>query len=267
MGKGVTELPRLHNTGGRVSVRPAASRDELEEAFRLVHASYLQRGYIRADSSEVRLSLFNAFPTTVTLVSVLDGHVIATITLVPDTPAGLPMDEIYHEEVQALRNADRRVAEVTMLADRRRRLRRALPMLLQMMKIVFDYATLVLRASDLCITINPRHERYYERALLFEPLGGLKRYPSVRNNPALAKRLNLETARRRCEGKPDLVERFFTDRTPLERLTDGYHMTCDDLEYFFVELTDLFGTAPVGIMRHLEAAYPTCPWPLWMSRA
>ncbi|NIM71012.1 MAG: hypothetical protein GTO48_11300, partial [Xanthomonadales bacterium] len=77
--------------------------------------------------------------------------------------------EIYHEEVQPLRRRGRRLTEATMLADRRRQIRRALPMLMQLMKRVFDQATLMLHADDLCITINPRHETYYERYLLFEP--------------------------------------------------------------------------------------------------
>jgi len=265
MGKDVIRLPDTGDSGGRVAVRPAASRDELQRAFHLVYGSYFQRGYIAADPSEVRLSLFNAFPSTVTFVSLLDGDLIATVTLVPDTPVGLPMDDIYHEEVQALRQQGRHLAEVTMLADRRRRLRRSLPMLLQMMKSIFDYATLVLKADDLCITINPRHETYYERLLLFEPLGGMKTYPSVRNNPALAKRLDLNTARSRCEGIPDLIEHFFTNRTPRDRLTSGYRMACEDLQCFFAELTELFKTAPPKTLRCLRDAYPDCPWDQWTS--
>jgi len=248
-----------------VYVAPAACRHELEQAFRLVYASYLQRGYIEPNPAEVRLSLFNAFPTTVTFVSVLEGTVIATVSLVPDTPVGLPMDEVYHEEVQALRDEGRRLAEVTMLADRRRKLRRTLPMLLFMMKRVFDYATLVLRANDLCITVNPRHEAYYERYLLFRSLGALRTYPSVRDNPALAKRLDLDHVREMCEGNQQLIEQFFTDRTPLEILKRGYKMQPDDLGYFFTELTDLFRTAPAEVTECLRSYYPQCPWAEWTS--
>ena len=267
MQKGPVRLPRLDVPREHITVRPALSRDELEQAFRLVYASYRQRSYIPPHPSGVRLSPFNAFPGTVTFISMLQGQAVATVTLVPDTPVGLPMDEIYHEEAQALRDEGRRITEVTMLADRRRELRRALPMLLEMMKCVFDYATLVLGANDICITINPRHEDYYERWLLFRPLGGLKEYPSVRNNPALAKRLDLDTARAECEGKPDLIAHFFTDRTPVELLESAYRMTPDDLRYFFTELTDLFRTAPAGVIRCLEGCYPECPWGEWTAAA
>ncbi len=257
-------------TGGQVArgeeilVRPAANREELEAAYRLVYRSYLDRGYIEDTPQRIRLSVFNALPTSVTFVSMLRGQVVATVTLVPDTSIGLPMDEIYHDEVQQLRDAGRRLIEVTMLADRRRELHRALHMVLELMKRVFDYATLVAHANDLCITINPRHETYYESYLLFRPLGGLKRYPSVRNNPALAKRLNLDHVREECDGKESLIERFFTNRTPVSVLKSGYTMCLDDLRYFFVELVPVFKEATPEALALLKACYPDCPWDEWV---
>jgi hypothetical protein len=248
-------------------VRPAQSREEFEQAFRLVYQSYLDRGYIEESPQQIRLSVFNAFPTSVTLVSVVRETVVATVSLVKDTPVGLPMDEIYHNEVQQLRNAGRRLIEVTMLADRRRELHRALTMVLELMKRVFDYAALVANANDLCITINPRHETYYESFLLFEPLGGLKAYPSVRNNPALAKRLDLDHVREKCDGNQELIERFFTDRTPLNVLEGGYRMTADDLHYFFVELTTAFRDASPEVRECLRGYYPACPWEEWLPGA
>lgn len=262
---GITPGSTLYALFNGLNVRPAASREELEQAFRLVYSGYVQREYIDEDPSGIRLSVFNAFPTTVTFVSSLGGSVIATVSLVVDTDVGLPMDEIYHEEVQELRSAGRKLAEVTMLADRRRQLRRTLPMLLLLMKRVFDYATLVAEADDLCITINPRHETYYERYLLFKHLGGLKTYPSVRNNPALAKRLDLESARQECEGREELLDQFFRNRTPVSVLESCYRMTPDDLRYFLVELTSVLSEAPAEIVDRLRQYYPDAPWDEWRS--
>ncbi|MGD2174031.1 MAG: hypothetical protein PVJ27_01410 [Candidatus Brocadiaceae bacterium] len=262
--QGIT-LRGLEVRSDEIDVRPATSREELEQAFRLVYSSYLQRGYIGPDPSGVRLSVFNALPGTVTFVSVFEERVIATVTVVPDTPMGLPMDEIYHREVQELRDAGRELAEVTMLADRRRELQRALPMLLLLMKCVFDYATLVLEANDLCITINPRHQTYYERYLLFKPLGELKHYPSVRNNPALAKRLDLDRVREECEGNQELVEHFFRNRTSRDLLTRRHQMTQEDLRYFLVELTSTLRNASPEARQMLRECYPACPWDEWLA--
>ncbi len=248
-----------------LSIRPSVSRDELEQAYRLVYLSFRQRDYIEESASRLRLSVFNALPETVTFVADLRDAIIATVTLVPDTSIGLPMDEIYHDEVQALRDQGRRLAEVTMLADRRHEIRRALPVVMQLMKRVFDYATLVLNANDLCITINPRHETYYRRFLLFQALGDLKTYPSVRNNPALARRLDLDTVREACEGNERLLDHFYTNRTPLEMLHGHYAMTAEDIEYFFVEHTQLLRRMPAEHVAYLRRLFPDCPWERWRS--
>lgn len=243
-----------------LTVRPAASRQELDDAYSLVYSSYRRRGYLPESPQKIRLTVFNAFPTSTTFVAVLRQEVVATASLILDTPVGLPMDEIYHEEVQPLRRGGRTLTEATMLADRRRQIRRALPMLMQLMKRVFDQATLMLHADDLCITINPRHETYYERYLLFEPLGGLRMYPSVCDNPALAKRLNLNTVRHRCEGNEKLLRQFFTGRTPLEMLHNAYRMTVADLHYFFEERTDIFRQVPWPFIEALRRMRPDYPW-------
>jgi len=246
-----------------VEVRPVASRDEAEEAYRLVYHSYLKRQYIEPDDHELRLSAFSALPDSVTFVGTLAGRVISTISLVPDTSLGLPMEEIYSAEVGQLRERGRRPTEVTMLADRRLELRRTLPMLLSLMKLVFDYASLVLKATDLCITVNPRHSKFYQRYLLFEALGDLRLYPAVRNNPAVAKRLDLETVRQRCERNELLLHLFFENRTPPETFNERYRMDCDALRYFFMELTPVFKNLEPETLDSLEAFHRACAWEEW----
>jgi hypothetical protein len=157
--------------GNDIYVRPAASRDEFEQAFALVYQNYLRRGYVSPSSSQIRLSKFNIVPETATFVGVLNGQVIATVSLVPDSMLGLPMDDIYADRLRPLRDTGRRLTEVTMLADRRLEINRTLPMLLSLMKLVFDYARTQLMADDICITINPRHEAFYRRYMLFMDLG------------------------------------------------------------------------------------------------
>jgi len=258
-------LLRVNSPG--VSARPARSRDELERAYRLVYHSYLGRGYVEESRSGLRILVHNALPGTVTFVSLLRDEVIATVSLVPDSAIGLPMDAVYRPEMDALRAAGRKLTEVTMLADRRHEARRALSVLLLMMKRVFDYATLVLKATDLCITVNPRHQEYYRRYLLFESMGGgVREYPSVENNPAVAERLDLMTVRERCRNDEVLYGHFFTDRTPMCILTNRYEMTEEDLKYFFTDLTGSFRDAPDDVIACLKHFYPDCPWDRWRGR-
>ncbi len=250
------------HSGGNaeLAIRPALSRVELESAYELVYQNYRSRDYIPPNTSGLRLTIFNAFPTTVTFVGVIHGEVIATVSLIPDTPVGLPMDEIYHDEVQALRDSGRRLIEVTMLADRRLSVTRSLAMVLALMKLVFDYATLSLKATDLCITVNPHHDKFYHEYLLFTPLGGLRAYPSVSGNPAIARRLDLVRVEEECQGRPVLLHRFYEDRTPLSLFEERYRMSAADLRYFFMERTQIFHESPAYMLNRLRDCYPDFKW-------
>jgi hypothetical protein len=246
---------------GDLVTRPALDRAELESAYALVYHNYRPRDYIPANPSGLRLTIFNAFPSSITFVGVVRNEVVATVSLIPDTPIGMPMDEIYRDEVQALRDVGRRLVEVTMLADRRLSARRSLVMVLGLMKLVFDYAALSLKATDLCITFNPHHDKFYDQYLLFSPLGGLRAYPSVGGNAAIARRQDLkrveEEFRRR---RPALLHRFFEDRTPLSLFEQRYHMTAADLRYFFVERTQIFQESPTYMLTRLRDYYPDFNW-------
>lgn len=247
---------------GEVQISTAQNRGHLEQAYELVYANYNRRGYIPDNVSKMRFTIFNAFPLTVTFIATLHGNLVATVTLVDDTPAGLPMDEIYHEELQNLRDQGRHVTEVTMLADRRLSVSRSFFMLIRLMKMVFDYATLYLNATDMCITVNPHHDKFYQDYLLFSPMGGLRAYPSVANNPALARRLDLLDVREACRDHPNLVKYFFEDRTPVEEFDQRFKMSDEDIRHFFVEKSDVLAQTPEYILRHLRSAYPSLDWPL-----
>ena len=258
----VDRTTRQHDV---LHVRPLASRDELEQSLRLVYRNYLQRGYVSPNESGIRLSIFNFLPGTITFVGLLGGDIVSTVSLVPDTPMGLPMDEVFRDELQPLRDSERRLAEVIMLADRRTELRRTLPMLLDLMKLLFDYATLVLKANDLCITINPRHVAFYKRYLLFTPMGEVRQYASVCDNPALAERLDLDNVRSMCEGNEKLLTRFFQNRTPIEVFEKRYNMTQDDMYYFGVQRSALFRNITPKELGYLREVRPDCPWDEWQQ--
>ena len=188
-----------------------ADTDDLRrQAYRLIYHVYLDCGYLRPNPSEMRITPYDSLPDTVTFVAVLRDTVIATVTLVPDGPLGLPMDEIYRPEVAVLRAQDRPVAEATGLADRRRNPVRGLPVFLRLSRLMVHHAR-DLGVADLLITANPRHERFYRECLQFEPFGPPRSYPSVENHPALAFRLNLLEVERQRVTNPRAYARYFDD--------------------------------------------------------
>jgi len=212
-----------------VDVGLVVSSAEREACFRLVHAQYVERGYTERDPSGRRVLLHQALATTRMFRVTSAARVIATVTLVPDSVLGLPMDDLYAAELRPLRAAGRRLAEVSALA--------AAPgtgpvTIAHLMSQLVLYAEALGRVDDLCVTVNPRHTRFYER-LGFTRLGSVKRYAAVNGAPAVALRLDLRAALATADERPAAARRFLVgdrreralarlrDEQPRSRLTTG----------------------------------------------
>jgi hypothetical protein len=225
---------RESGTGG-IDVGLVVSTTERDACFRLVHEQYVGRGYAECDPSGRRLLLHHALPTTTMFRVTTAAGVVATVSLVPDSVLGLPMDALYAAELRPVRAAGRRVAEVSALA--------AAPgtgpvTMAQLMSWLVLYAEGLGRVDDLCVTVHPRHVRFYER-LGFLRLGSVKPYAAVNGAPAVALRLDLRVALATADERRAAARRFLVgpDRAralarlraeqPRSRLT-----TCEFMRFF-----------------------------------
>lgn len=235
----------------------AQTTEELEQAYRLVYRNYLRAEYIDSHPSEMRYSRFNVLPSTATFVARLRDTVVTTASIVFDSPLGLPMEIIYHDEIERLRKAGARLCEVTMLADRRRAGMRTIPAILQLFKLVLHYAMHEDRATDIVITINPSHEGFYTRYLPFDDLAGLRCYPSVKNAPALAKSAHLADLSE--ESKWRRLFEFFMGSLPgPELLTTKKRFTEAELRELFVIKRDILQRLSPEELEHVRACYSDC---------
>src|SRR5207249_986101 len=157
-----------------------------DQAFRLVAATYQARGYDPPDAGPVRFTPYHALPDTVTFVAKHGNAVVATLSLVQDnTLLGLPMQSIYASEIEALRQAGRRLVEVTSLADAGLDLREFVPVFMTLMRLLSQYG-ISQGADTWVISINPKHRSFYRKVMGFVPLGPWRAYPLVQNHPAEA---------------------------------------------------------------------------------
>jgi hypothetical protein len=235
----------------------AQSTDDLLQAYKLVYRNYLRCEYIDAHPSEMRYTVFNALPQTATFVARLRDAVVTTATVVFDSPLGLPLENIYHDEVDQLRREGARLCEVTMLADRRRAGMRTIPSILQVFKMIMHYTMKHAKVTDVVITVNPSHEAFYTRYLPFESLGGLRHYPSVKNAPAVASRANL--ARIVEQYKSHKLGGFFMENPPPDDVMRVQkRFTEDELRDLFVIRRNIFPKLPPVAMDHIRSQYPGC---------
>ena len=147
---------------------------------------------MQPDPSGLRLSLHHALPSTKVFVARDRGRVVGTVSLIEDSFIGLPMEELYREELDRLRAQGRRVSEVSALAIDERYKTAGVSILSQLILLLVVYAVEIRHRDDLCIAINPRHLRFYQRLFPYAAhLGDLKRYGKVNGAPAVLLRFDL----------------------------------------------------------------------------
>lgn len=164
-------------------------------AYALAHRIYHGCGYASEEQGLI-VSPHDANPNTLTLLAVdEEGRDAATITLVFDSPAALPCDEIYGEELNTLRTQGRRLVEVTRLAVDEEH-QRSRMLLVRLFNFIYIFARRVKGFDDFVIEVNPRHVNYYRRLLCFDQVGPERPCPRVHGAPAVLLRLDLAVSER-----------------------------------------------------------------------
>ncbi|MFH1023768.1 MAG: hypothetical protein V1809_10330 [Planctomycetota bacterium] len=262
---------RIAFGNGRFAIRVAGDLESRKKAYRLVYQLYREKGYARHDLSGMWVSIHDAAPETATLLveRLSDGAAVGAITVVFDSPLGLPADNAYAGELNPLRAAGRRLAEVVSLG-----VTEGVDAGREILVKLFDYAHLLSReirgATDFVITVNPRHVRFYEKTLLCEKAGPERAYGKVGGAPAVLLRLALSTSDwARAGGKssegtvspkprtlyplahpeseePAILASLRRDIRPLHT---------EEFIRLFLEETDVWTKADPGQRAHLRARY------------
>jgi hypothetical protein len=208
-----------------------AMRDDFDQAFRLIHDQYVWRGYMNPHASGRRLSLYNALPSTRVFVAKDWHRVVGTATLIEDSPLGLPIDELYEEELAPLREQGRRIAELSAFAIAHDYRPAGVGITIRLGRLLVLYAAQVQSLDDLWITVNPRHVEFY-RGLFPQArrVGRVKRYQKVNGAPAVALHLDLNLLRA-------LILAVQGGRRGLGGALHDFFFGADDVDQIVVRLT------------------------------
>jgi hypothetical protein len=242
----------------------------LDAAFGLVHDQYVWRGFLDAPHpSGRRVNLRHALPTTRVFVARDGARVVGTATLIPDSPLGLPMDEVFADQLDAIRLSNRCAAEVSALAMDADRRAHGVPVLIRLLRMILLYAAEVARLDDLVLVVRPQHAAFYQQSFACRPIGPARDYPKVHIVGAVALHLDLHEVRALIRAiqagqapasrtqaflySPDACQ---TVLTQLGRELRGPALTADQFEHFF-RGDDVLTGAPPAQRAYVEALYAT----------
>jgi ribosomal protein S18 acetylase RimI-like enzyme len=174
------------------TIERACTADDLRKAYELVHEVFLGRGYIRPDPTRMRVRIFETTPETATFVAKVDDRVVGVLSVVPDSEElGLPSDSAYKSELDELRQAGRRLCEVTnqvVLEEYRKS-----GVTTELIKCVAA-VSLTEGFNETIVTVSPGHCGFYE-LLGFRQIGPQRSYSETLNDPVTAFSLDVDPFR------------------------------------------------------------------------
>lgn len=162
-----SELPEDASDDQRLfKIRAADTEGHRSSASILVNRRYAWRGYCGSSAFKPRAT---DNQDRITLVAIGQNETIGTISVGFDGPHGLFVDDLFGDEVAALRNDGRKICEFTKLAmDTVSQSKRVLASLFH---VAYIYAHRLRDFDCLLIEVNPRHVRYYAQMLGFKVIG------------------------------------------------------------------------------------------------
>lgn len=142
-------------------IRISKLRRGHEEAGTLVEHRYSARGYLSLGLKKE--------PDLYTFLAYDEGQLVGTVSVRLDAKRKLAADDLYPGELEGLRAQGFRLCEFTRLAVDRRAASK--PVLAGLFHTAYLYASVIRGSSHAVIEVNPRHVRFYGRALRFQTIG------------------------------------------------------------------------------------------------
>jgi hypothetical protein len=250
--------------------RIARTRRELEQAFALLHDSYLDAGLLgAAHPSGLRMTVHHSLPSTTTLIACWKDDVVATLSVIRDSPFGIPMESEF--DVSELRRRDLRFCEVSSLAIAprcREKGRILFPLVKYLMLYTRDYCGI---NRQLLVT-HPFDADLYGAIAMARPLSNqrIERYGLAHGAPALASVIDLDRFREDLQaafaGAPPQRNyyRFVyeSEQRNFKLPERSFHTLSDPvmtpalLDYFFNVKTSTFALLGARERLALHACYP-----------
>lgn len=178
-----------------VTLKIAETLDEFQQAFRILHDSYVDAGFMDPDPSGLRVTPYHVLPGTVTYIAIANKKVVATMSVIRDNPFGLPMQDVF--DLSELRSKGQRLAEVSALAiDRNYRVQKG-ALLFSLIRFMWLHSYHRLGVDRFVITVNPSMSDFYEAFLLFKKLNQksfVKKYDFVKGAPGVGQYVDLKSS-------------------------------------------------------------------------
>lgn len=243
-------------------VRIANQLELRKKAYMLLHKLYSKMGITPEEPKGMWLSIYDALPETTTfLVEDDESEIVGALTVVFDSPIGLPADALYKEEIDRLRCSGRKVCEIISLgiSDRAKG---SIKLLASLFYCAYLQSWRSKNSTDFVITVHARYEKFYCRNILFKKIGEVRKYAKVSGAPTVLLNLPLmlpEILKEKQRIFP-LYMLNYSERKEIEVTNKIEAMVTsiseEEFYYFFIEKTDTWEKATPQQKAYIKKCYP-----------
>ncbi len=247
-----------------LEVRLAQNIEEMKSAFSLVYDEYRKRGYCMESPSRMHYTCFSFLPNSRLFILKEKGNLIGTVSLIPDSPCGLPMESVFPSVVQRFRKPSRKISEVGLLALHTDAFQkgsfslanfRKLKAAFYLFKTMFDYARGAAGITDFLIAVHPKHEKLY-RTLQFQVLGpAVESYPGACSKPALPMHFDVLKVVKTVSSHHGVGSYFLNHFHPDENTQTHFSWTRTEMGKFLKDYLPLWDKITPQYREFLERCY------------
>lgn len=266
----IRQLVKIEGNHEDYQFKIASSREEFEQAFKLLHDCYVNLGIMDPHPSGLRCNVYSALPHASVVIALHNDIVIGTVTLIQDSSFGIPSDNDFIVENNRLREKHGKLAEASAMAihkDYRKSKRSnqlSLHMMNYMQKIFSDYSD----CNTLIAVTHPRVYPFYKGLFNFKKSGKPKKYKFA--NKAMGIHLSATkdsmhdfafNKLNRRKPHRNLYSFFFEQQFSFFKLPKEVNssicpkMSESTLKYFFEEKTKLFYELSIRDLLVIKKAY------------
>jgi hypothetical protein len=241
-------------------VRVANRLDLRQKAYELLYDNYSNMGIIPKKPGGLWLSIYDALPETTTITA-KNADIEGALTLVFDSPIGLPADELYKEEIDELRNAGRKICEIISFGINKAG-RSSIKILASLFYSAYLLSLRIRNSTDFVITVHANHEDFYSRNLLFKKMGPVRNYAKVNGKPTILLNLPLSLpenlrVKRRIFPLHMLKYPEWKELEVAKKIEEMISPISDEEFYtFFIEKTDCWEKASDQQREYIKRTYP-----------
>ena len=165
-----------------MNYKVAASLSEVLEAWCVVYRQYLAASLIGPNEYSIFTFPEYLSNNTAVILGKKMNHTVCTVSAVLDSPRGLPLDTYYKRELNELRNDNKKLIEIGLLADGRKS--GSFSNIVDLMAGIARFGVFS-NHHDYVIGVHPRRINFFKQTFGFEPLGEVKDYSKLKTAPVV----------------------------------------------------------------------------------